>query len=299
MEHAPPLAALQAFEAAGRSLSFKAAADELHVTPSAISHRIRGLELQLGVKLFLRRPGSLSLSPMGRQYLSQIQGLLQQLEAAARCLKTTKTEEEFSVHSTPSFAAMWLMPKVTSFIAAHPHIQFKINSTTSLPNFAGDKVDVDIRYDPPRTDKLHVEALTKDRVTAFCSRAYFERVGGPRRPRDLRNASFIQLTLNRVQWRDWLAANEAGGIDLTYCLRSERSLLGIQAAVAGLGIVLESQVLCGHYHRTGELIKMFPESADAECVGHFLVCPKPLLASPVVRKFRDWLKVELEAENRA
>jgi DNA-binding transcriptional LysR family regulator len=297
MEQTPPFAALLAFESAARLLSFKAAAEELHITPSAISHRLRALEQLLGVQLFVRSPKGLSLSMPGRAYLLQIQDIFARVTAASRCLKVDAKDESLSIHSTPTFATLWLMPSMSGFVAANPRIQFTVDASPAPANFTSDQVDVDIRYGRPNGFDLHSEALNRDRISAFCSPSYFRKLGSPLKPQELRDAAFIHLQLNAIQWSDWLAANDAETIDVSFRLHSDRSLLAIQAAVEGLGIVLESHLLCGHYVRSGALIKMFPESRDIEWTSYYLVCPKPRLDVPVIRMFRDWLVTTLRSGN--
>ncbi len=293
----PPFAALQAFEAAARLLSFKAAADELFVTPSAVSHRIRGLEDLLNIQLFSRAPGAVGLTPAGRKYFVQVQDIFGRIEIATRALRTDGMGEELSVHATPSFASLWLMPKISEFMSTRPDVRIKIDASPTPANFAADKVDLDIQYGQIYSRELHAEPLVRDHLTAFCSPEYFDRIGRPTSPSQLAGASFIRNVFNRTQWSDWLAANGVHDLSIDFSLQTPRSMLAIQAALDGIGVALESQVMCSYHLRAGRLVKMFPNSVDIESTDYFLVCPKNNIELPIVRAFINWLVGEVTISN--
>jgi LysR family glycine cleavage system transcriptional activator len=237
------------------------------------------------------------LTPAGRKYFVQVQDIFERIETATRALRADGMGEELSVHATPSFASLWLMPKISEFMSTRPDVRIKIDASPTPANFAADKVDLDIQYGQTYSRELYTQPLVRDRLTAFCSPDYFDRLGRPTSPAQLASASFIRNVFNRTQWSDWFAANGVYDLSIDFCLQTPRSMLAIQAALDGIGVALESQVICSQHLRAGRLVKMFPASIDIESTDYFLVCPKNNIELPLVRTFINWLVGEVSISN--
>jgi len=225
----PPFASLRSFEAAARHLSFRGAGEELHVTQSAISHQVKALEEHLGVQLFLRGTRGIVLTDEGAVYLDEISVVLDQLAAATDHVRDKDVSGPLFVRSTPAFAARWLVPRLTAFQAAHPRIELHISTSLEPADFAGDRVDVDIRFGQPELAGL--------RVDPFLSSARFP-VANPRllngrrslpSPNDLRHFTLLH---NEVEdgWQQWLECAGVTNFDSTLGPRFEHCNLTLRAA---------------------------------------------------------------------
>ncbi len=141
VRHLPPLAALRAFEAAARHLNFTRAAEELHLTHGAISHQMKALEASLGARLFRREGRKLLLTDAGQRFASRLRDLLGDLRAAVAEVTQRRDQQELTISVLPSFASLWLIPRLASFHAAHPEIDVNIRATQALAEFGPDGVD--------------------------------------------------------------------------------------------------------------------------------------------------------------
>ena len=185
MPHLPPLAALRAFEAAARHLSFTRAADELHVTQTAISHRIRGLEERLGVRLFRRLSRGLVLTDEAQRYLPAVRDAFARLEAATAELLARRTGGTLTASVVPSFAAKWLVPRLGRFRAADPDIDLRISTSQHLVDFAREDVDIGLRMGRGHYPGLRVDRLFGETLVPVCGPALLAGEAPLRRPQDL------------------------------------------------------------------------------------------------------------------
>src|SRR5215207_4120255 len=179
----PPLNALRAFEAIARHLSFSKAADELHVTPAALSHQIKGLEEQLGIALFHRRARSIELTDAGRLLYPGLHAGFESVRDAVGRLDRAREDRILVISATPGLTAKWLVPRLWRFLAAHPDVDTRIAASMDYADFVSDGVDVAIRLGDGRHPELHVEKLFADSVLPVCSPRLVE--AGLRRVEDL------------------------------------------------------------------------------------------------------------------
>ena len=217
----PPLNALRAFEATARHLSFSKAAEELHVTPAALSHQIRGLEEMLARKLFDRRARSIALTEAARLIYPGIQTGFQNLREALERLERASQDNVLVISATPGLTAKWLAPRLYRFLAKHPDIDPRISASVAYANFVADGVDVGIRLSSGVHPELHVEKLCEEWLVPVCSPRLLE---GPRRlqsPQDLAHFPLIQVDLPGIvpTWSDWLHMVGVDGVDTTRGLR--------------------------------------------------------------------------------
>jgi len=296
----PPLNALRAFEAIARHLSFAKAADELHVTPAALSHQIRALEQQLGLELFHRRTRAIELTEAGELIYPGLRAGFESVRNAIGQLDRTREGNVLVISATPGLVAKWLMPRLWRFLHAHPDIDARVAATMKLADFASDGVDVAIRMSTGNHPDLHVEKLIEDSLLPVCSPRLVEQ--GLKSVADLARFPLIHHDIPMSmrappRWADWLAVAGAQGIDATRGLRVNVADHALDAAVAGAGVSLSFKLIASDDVHSGRLVSPFgPELPLA--VGYFFVCPKGHETRPKVRAFHDWLYAEM-AETKA
>lgn len=306
----PPLDSLRTFEAAARHLSFTRAAEELHVTQSAVSHRIKALEGHLGVPLFRRLNRTLLLTDAGQAYQSAVRRALDDLTRATRALVDLETSGVLTISVLPSFAAKWLVPRMESFQARHPDIALRIAASEALADFTRDGVDVAIRLGLGSWPGLAIDPLREEWVTPVCAPALTEGEGGVRTPSDLQRHTLLHddHTLAREHmglaeasyagWRDWLEAAGVEDIDASRGPRFSHTYMALQAAIDGRGVALGQGLLAADDLMHGRLVEPFDLRLPAG-FGYYLVCPEAAATRPKVVAFRDWLRAEIGAEDVA
>jgi LysR family transcriptional regulator, glycine cleavage system transcriptional activator len=291
-----PLNALRAFEAIARHLSFAKAADELHVTPAALSHQIRALEEQLGLDLFHRRTRAIELTEAGRLIYPGIHAGFESVRNAVGQLDRAREGNVLVISATPGLVAKWLMPRLWRFLHEHPEIDARVSATLKLADFSADGVDVAIRLSKGDHPDLHVEKLYDDSVLPVCSPRLVEQ--GLKSVADLARFTLIHYDIPMSTrapplWADWLAVAGPKGIDATRGLRVNVADHALDAAVAGAGVSLSFKLIASDDVHSGRLVSPFgPELPLA--FGYHFVCPKGHETRPNVRAFRDWLFAEME-----
>ncbi|PXW94377.1 LysR family transcriptional regulator [Sphaerotilus hippei] len=287
MAHLPPLATLQAFEAVARRRSFALAAGELSLTASAVSHQVAKLEGFLGVKLFDRSAQGVRLSVAGEAYLRRVAGALGAIGAATDDVRQG-VRNSLYVHASPSFASLWLMPRLADFAAQHPGISLFLSASPTHSDFALGQADLDIRYGRPQWPDLLVRPLFEEHILPLASPAFIERYR-LRTPADLLQTPLIQSTVSVVQWSDWLADRGVNQGPERFALRFDRAQLAMDAAVQGLGVALESATIAGVLLAEGRLAPVFPPEWSVKVLAHFLVHPPRHGKRPEVEAFSDWV----------
>ncbi len=293
----PSLNALRAFEAAARHLSFSRAADELHVTKAAVSHQVKALEEELGMPLFRRLNRALLLTDSGQTLFPSITEALAVMgEAVDRLYKRDETGE-LTVTTLDSFAAIWLVPRLSRFRHAHPEIDVRITTSDDSIDFARSDVDLAIRYGAGQWPGTFVERLMAEEVFPVCAPALLEAGPPLETPADL--ANHVLLHDHTIEtWRLWLKAAGAEGVDAERGPRYQRSNFVLQAAEQGDGVALARSVLAGRSLAEGRLVRPFDMALKAE-FSYYFVCPADSIRRPKVRAFRDWLLAESEESEGA
>lgn len=287
-----PLSTLRGFEAAGRLLSFKAAADELGLTPGAVSHAIAKLEDVLGACLFTRTTRAIALTPEGETLLAHVGRGFEALRVGLEQV-STRTDRLLRLHAAPSFAAQFLAPRLPAFLAANPGIDIRLATGTDYARFKSDEFDADIIYGVlPATPGLIVVALAGELVTPLCAPAL---AAGLTTPQDLLGCKLIQSDNKQIRWPDWFAANAVKSPP-PRGLRFDRSFLSIGAAVDGQGVALESTLLAKRELEDGRLVAPFLRSAqNITYTGHYFVYPASRYGQTMISRFLAWLLQELAA----
>ncbi|MCB9959048.1 MAG: transcriptional regulator GcvA [Rhodospirillaceae bacterium] len=293
----PPLNGLRAFEAAARHLSFKTAADELNVTPAAISQQVRALEAHVGRPLFRRLTRALELTEAGRAGLPALGDGFDRLAEAADAMRGPATTNILTVSVAPSFGAKWLVPRLERFHRAHPEVDVRIDASDALATFS-DGIDVALRYGRGAYRGLFTELLMPEAAFPVCSPALLERGPPLRTPGDLRAHTLLHVQWKMEQesaptWRMWLRAAGIDDIDTERGLRFGADSMAVEAAAEGHGVALASGALVLGDLKSGRLVRPFPPSvAEATVFAYYLVCPGENLKLPKVAAFRAWVREE-------
>lgn len=287
MARLPPLPTLIAFEAIARRRSFALAAAELALTPSAVSHQIARLEDFLGVKLFERSAQGVQLSAAGEGYLRRVGGALGAIGAATDDVRQG-VRNSLYVHASPSFASLWLMPRLASFAQECPGISLFLSASPTHSDFALGQADIDIRYGVPHWPDLVVRPLFQERILPLASPAFIAR-HRLRQPGELLHTPLIQSTVSLVQWSDWLATRDVTQAPERFALRFDRAQLAMDAAVQGLGVALESATIAASHLAEGRLAPVFDPIWAVSLQAHFLVHPARHGKRPEVESFCSWM----------
>ena len=295
----PPLNSLRAFEAAARHLSFKKAAGELHVTPAAVSHQVRTLEEYCGAPLFHRLARALRLTEAGQAALPPLREGFDKLAEAAEAMRAEERVGILTISVAPSFGAKWLIPRLDRFHAAHPEFDVRIDATDALVTFAGDGVDVALRYGRGAYRNLRSECLMPEVSLPVCSPRLLERDPPLRRPDDLRHHTLLHVQWKMEDdaapnWRMWLRAAGVEGVDAERGPRFSVEGMALEAAIAGQGVALASAAVVEGDLEAGRLVRPFPPSASqATAFSYYLVYPEVKAGDPKVIAFRDWVLAEV------
>lgn len=266
MQTLPPLRELQAFEAAARLLSFQKAADELSVTPTAVSHQIRLLEEFCGRALFIRRPRPISLTQAGACLLPVVSAALASMAAEIATIRGEPDTVELNVTATNAFAARWLVPRLAGWRTRHPHLMLNVVGTDEVLNLRTGAADVAIRYArAPPTEGPSIE-IAQDRFHMVASPDLVRGLSLPVSASDLLGLPLIELgwpasDTDAPVWRRWESvARDLGkwpaGQILRPAMRFHEELHGMQAIAAGQGVGLCSDILAAADLESGALIRI-------------------------------------------
>jgi DNA-binding transcriptional LysR family regulator len=283
----PPFACLAAFEAVARRKNFSLAASELHLTPSAVSHQIAKLEQFLDTRLFERTAHSVELTVTGDDYLKRVSGAMAAISAATDNARKG-VRNSLHVHSTPSFATLWLMTRLKDFANDHPNISLSMSASVVHSDFAAGHADIDIRYGAPHWPQLTVRPIFDEQIMPLASPAFIRR-HRIASPEDLMRVPLIQSTVGVVQWPDWFAAQNIAHTPASYAYRFDRAFMALDAAVQGLGVTFESSSIGEPHLRKGRLKPVFASGEYLPVQAHFLVYPERHARRPEVMSFVDWV----------
>jgi len=293
----PPLNALRAFEAAARHLSLTQAAQELSVTPAAISHQIRLLEDHIGMPVLQRSGRGLVLTDAGAAAFADLKQGFSHLAAAMDAIDALGERGVLRVSVAPSFAAKWLLPRLQDFEQQHPDIDVHVSSSMQLVDFARDGTDMAIRYGAGNYPELVVERLLSEEVVPVCAPSLVSRDRPLVGAADLKNFTLLHDDSpdndpSCPSWDMWLRAADAAEVDGTRGPRFNQSSLVIEAAVLGRGVALAKHRLAAEDIRRGRLILPFTDAVPLD-FAYFMVSPRAKLNLPKVSFFRDWLREQV------
>ena len=286
----PPLNSLRAFEAAARHESFALAADELAVTPSAVSQQVKQLEAILDRALFARHARGLTLTGAGRRYLPALSEALDSIAEATRALSNDADDRTLTVTCLGSFGALWLVPRLADFEAFAPDIDMRLSTSDRLADFVRDGIDAGVRYGSGPYPDFHAEKLLEETVFPVCGPQVAKRL------KSLEDLATVPLlhdasagAHSSYSWPSWFRAQNLGALDVRRGPGFTNSTFLVQAAIAERGVMLGRSVLVGDALAAGTLVKPF-EGMDlpAGASYWFITQPDGLRQSKITR-FREWL----------
>ena len=286
-----PLTALRAFESASRLLSFKAAAEELSVTPTAVSHQIRSLETWLGVPLFERLPRQVRLTECGERLFHSLHGAFLEMAQSVDTLRPQRSGASLTISTTAAFAVLWLVPRLGRFYARHPNISVRLDTHCEVIDLHQDaSVDLVVRYSLDDYPNLYGLCLFDESFGVYGS------------PEQVAQASIRAPTLISVRWHN--SKLYAHGWE-AWCSRSAETWLtentavreydeehyALQAAIAGQGLVLASNILVSESVASGLLVA-YRSEIQVNGAGYSALCVPGRERHPPVRAFFAWLQEE-------
>ena len=288
-----PLRSIGVFHAAARLGSVAKAAEELGVTPSAVSQQIHALETQLGTTLLTKAGRRIKLTEAGERYFASIAENLERIVEATESIRGYRTITTLTIRASPTLATKWLLPRLASFIDAHPQIDLRLNGASEPTDFAHEDVDIDIRHGAGNWPGLFVEALAEESFLPVCASGYA--APGSFEPATLLKHRLIHSVKSQAQWPAWFKAIGVATDRRWRRLLFDRSHMAIDAAVSGFGVALESDLMMWRELRDGLLICPVAAPPKLTLVTQWLVCPGDHLRHFKVRAFLDWIRLQRDA----
>jgi len=296
MTRLPPLNSLRAFEATGRLLSISRAADELSVTPGAVSQQIRTLEDYLQIKLFKRLNRAIVLTDAGQVFLPLVSSGFDQLVQALQVLERHSCDGPLTITSAPSFISKWLVPRLDKFKTLHPEIDVRIDASQRLVDFVREDIDVGVRFGTGEFPELDSVFLFSFDLIPVCSPALLEKGGGLKQVSDLKNYTLLHSNYDDLDpgwpdWSMWLAVVEARDVDASHGIYFNQSDLLIQAALDGQGVALVGSVMAESEIAAGRLIQPFQARLPVKLNYHLVTSPQKANIAKIAA-FREWVLAE-------
>jgi DNA-binding transcriptional LysR family regulator len=292
----PPLDFIQGFEAAARHASFTKAADELHLTQSAVSRQIKALEESLGVTLFHRQHRALALTEDGERLYRTATEVLGRLQSMAEQMRADRSARQLSITTTTGFAALWLIPRLRRYTSTHPHIDVRISATDAAVNLDRGLVDIAIRYCALENAPKGAIPLFGESILPVCSRTLLEGSAPLRDPADLKHHSLLHLDYPGMQqswfdWGTWLTALGIGDLKPASSLHFSQYDQMIHAAIAGQGVALGRLPLLNEHIHSGALVAPFEKTVTGTR-GYCILTSTTAGGRADVKDFCDWLLQE-------
>ncbi|HET8726084.1 MAG TPA: transcriptional regulator GcvA [Alphaproteobacteria bacterium] len=285
----PPLNSLRLFETAGRHLSFKLAAAELNVTPSAVSHGIQSLENWLGVALFARGHRSLVLTGAGAAYLPRVRAALELLATATESVPGRRPSGRLSVSVAPTFGMRWLIPHLPRFSDRHPEIEVSLDTSHRQIEFPRDGIDLSIRMGRGDWPDLYATCLVVEELVPVCAPGLAETICAPA---DLAGQTLLHVTNVTEDWAAWARLAGVESLDFGRGLRFDTIHMALEAAAQGLGIAVGRLPLIAADLAAGRLAPVLGPPRRGR-TGYWLTAGRDSLSRPEVVSFRNWICAEL------
>jgi LysR family transcriptional regulator, glycine cleavage system transcriptional activator len=288
-----PLRSIGVFHAAARLGSVGKAAEELGVTPSAVSQQIHSLEALLGASLLVKVGRRIKLTEAGERYFNSIAGNLEQIVEATDRIRGFRAVTVLTIRATPTLSTKWLLPRLASFVDAHPHIDVRLDGTSEPTDFAREDVDLEIRHGAGNWPGLFVEGVAAESFLPVCARSYAN--PSSMEASNLTKHRLIHSVKSQMQWSAWFKEMGVATERRWRRILFDRSHMAIDAAAAGMGIALESDLMMWRELRDGLLICPVIAPPKISLVTQWLVCPHDHLRHFKVKVFLEWLRVQRDA----
>ncbi|MEX5343313.1 transcriptional regulator GcvA [Pseudomonas sp. I2] len=286
----PPLNAVRAFEAVARHSSITLAADELNVTPGAVSRQIRSLEEYMEQPLFTRGHRQITLTPAGRQYFEAVARIIEQLRSATRNLKRPPERRQIKVRAYTTFAMQWLIPRLASFHHDHPKIEVLLSASLDPVDFQRDDLDAAIRLGAGDWPNCNCHVLSDNLLAPVCAPALLTSPPGLDAPTQLARHTLLHSLARPDDWACWLQAiGVIGQVDARAGMSYQSSSMAYAAAVGGQGVAMAQLFLVEKELREGTLVRPFPQVVDKGAYTYYLLTPAHRPESADMQVFRHWL----------
>lgn len=286
----PSLSAAKAFEAAARHLSFRAAAEELSVTHSAISHQVKSLEAQLGVPLFRRGPQSVSLTEAGKILFPVLRDAFDTIAEGADQVRAIESPKEVTVQVYMTTAVYWLIPRLHEFQTRHPDIKVRLSTSRINWEFDPEQADIGIVLEPPTDPSVHRETLAPAILTPVCSQKLLAGKNGIATPKDLEKHRLLSVYTSPGDWSTWFQKAGLDPINESDAVSFDGYILAFEAAIEGQGVAMALRPFASP-EKAVEPRLTAPFGLVAERKDPWLlVCRPERLDRPAVRMFRNWIR---------
>ncbi|OUR76076.1 colanic acid biosynthesis glycosyltransferase WcaA [Colwellia psychrerythraea] len=298
------LSKMHTFEVAARHCSFSLAAEELSMTPSAISHRINALESELGILLFKRSHRKIALTSDGERIYIAVKSSLSSLNQEIFEVKSNEISGELTVYSRPSFAQCWLVPRIASFQKQYPAISLNILTGNENINFHGHGIDVAIYFDEKQPSKLYCQDIMAETIVPVCSPEYAEKLDLIGNIDNLSQCTLLHdnqawgYDSNTDEWGLWANNFSIHWLSSIASIRFDRSDLAVIAAMNNAGVAMGRESLISSQIKRGELIKPFIDK-KMRCPQRYYVATLANKSNTKIEIFIDWLKSEVQNEEFA
>ncbi|WP_051218786.1 LysR substrate-binding domain-containing protein [Oceanobacter kriegii] len=300
MSRDPSLNSMIYFEAVARNGRISRAAEDLSVSPSAVSQQIKLLEEMLGVSLFRRERRQLSLTLEGEHLYTSVASALGMIRNARQSITRRRESHQLIIRAMPSFAVRWLGPRLADYIQQNPEWDLRVDASPDPSNFEREVIDFDIRYGTSSWEGLHCTPFLQDYVFPMCSPEYYEELRSQYESVEemLSNARLIDSVNTFIQWDSWLARHQLSRSSMNAALRFDRSSMAIQQAVNNIGVILESTTLAARELLDGRLIPLTPEYPAVRFDAYWIVSPSRHQGQKLVKIFRSWMEQQVGVHDK-
>jgi LysR family transcriptional regulator, glycine cleavage system transcriptional activator len=296
MDRLPPLNALRAFECAARHLSIKLAADELHVTPGAVSRHVKGLEDALGLPLFERGHREIKLTRHGADYQRAVTQALDALREATRKLTRSRQRKTLKIRAYTTFAMRWLIPRLSGFHAAHPDIEVLLKASLDPVDFRKEDIDGAVRLGDGNWPGAYAYRLVSNILVPVASPGLLKNGAKLKKPADLARQTLLHSIARPDDWSTWLeAAGAQGVVDARAGMTYESSAMAYAAAMEGQGLPIAQLFLVADDLAAGRLVMPFKQTVDMGDFTYYLLTPRHRAESASMKTFRLWMLDQFKA----
>lgn len=289
MFHLPLLNALKTFVVAGHHLNFTKAADDLLVSPSAVSHQIRVLEDYLDTKLFVRQNRTLSLTPEGESLHKSLEGPFDEIAWAIQNALQQRGRDSLHISLRPFFSSAWLASRLGDYWAKYPQSQVDLIHTIKVPDFVSDNIDIGIVWGKGDWPDMHADFLVPGDLTPICSAQLIAERGRPETPADLGGFTLIHDE-DHSAWDDWMRKAGVSDLNVENSLIIDDTNVRVQSIQNGQGVMLGCPTLLKPELESGKLVQLFDICLDT--YAYYLVYPLHQIPGPVLQNFIDWILAE-------
>jgi DNA-binding transcriptional LysR family regulator len=289
---------LRAFEAVARHLNFRAAAEEMALTQSAVSRQIQSLEEEVGVSLFLRHTRAVELTSAGALLLTAVSQSLPRIDGAVRQIRQSAGRRSVALTTFASFASMWMIPRLEQFQSAHPDIDIRIDATDNKLDLEVSDVDLALRYGPVGSMPPQAIRLFGEQLTPVASPWLLKGKTALAKPADVAQFALIEAGdaysthLEWLTWRRWFDEHGLAKLQPKRWLYFNYAYQMVQAALTGQGIVLARLPLVSEALANGDLVEPLPKLRMDSPLAYWLIVGPRSAQRPEIRAFCEWLMTQ-------